>query len=96
MQTKDTETLEPRKSIRIDIESFPLNFRAARKLFCFHYLSEALALHDGNISRTAKALGISRRNLQIKLRQLGLKLDDCRARGHSRNQIVSDIILDEP
>ena len=37
------------------------------------YLSEALRLHDGNISRTAEAIGMARQSLQQKLKELGLR-----------------------
>jgi DNA-binding NtrC family response regulator len=37
------------------------------------YLSEALSRHDGNVSRTAEALGMLRQSLQQKLKELGLR-----------------------
>ena len=40
------------------------------------YLARALAAFDGNMSRTADALGVERSNLYRKMRALGLKKDD--------------------
>jgi DNA-binding NtrC family response regulator len=39
------------------------------------YLEEALARHDGNVSRTAEAIGMVRQSLQQKMRDLGLRGD---------------------
>ena len=44
------------------------------------YLSEALSEHDGNVSRTAGAIGMVRQSLQQKIRELGLKADEFRRR----------------
>jgi DNA-binding NtrC family response regulator len=44
------------------------------------YLSEALREHDGNVSRTAGAIGMVRQSLQQKIRELGLKADEFRRR----------------
>jgi DNA-binding NtrC family response regulator len=40
------------------------------------YLREALRRHDGNVSRTAEAIGMARQSLQQKMRELGLRSDD--------------------
>jgi DNA-binding NtrC family response regulator len=45
-----------------------------------NYLSEALREHDGNVSRTATAIGMVRQSLQQKIRELGLKVDEFRGR----------------
>jgi DNA-binding NtrC family response regulator len=42
------------------------------------YLSEALREHEGNVSRTASAIGMVRQSLQQKIRELGLKADEFR------------------
>jgi DNA-binding NtrC family response regulator len=44
------------------------------------YLSEALREHEGNVSRTATAIGMVRQSLQQKIRELGLKVDEFRRR----------------
>ena len=44
------------------------------------YLLRALREHDGNISRTAEAIGMVRQSLQQKIRELGLRSEDWRSR----------------
>ena len=40
------------------------------------FLTDALALHHGNVSQTAAAIGMVRQSLQQKLKELGLRADD--------------------
>jgi len=47
------------------------------------YLLTALRQHEGNISRTAEAIGMVRQSLQQKIQALGLKKDDWSAGGQS-------------
>jgi DNA-binding NtrC family response regulator len=47
--------------------------RRAVEAFERSYLEHALAQHDGNVSRTAEAIGMVRQSLQQKLRELGIK-----------------------
>jgi len=42
------------------------------------YLNNALREHEGNVSRTASAIGMVRQSLQQKIRELGLKADEFR------------------
>ncbi len=44
------------------------------------YLSEALREYEGNVSRTANAIGMVRQSLQQKIRELGLSADEFRRR----------------
>ena len=44
------------------------------------YLSQALREHEGNVSRTAAAIGMVRQSLQQKIRELGLKVEEFRHR----------------
>ncbi|MBF0153823.1 MAG: sigma-54-dependent Fis family transcriptional regulator [Magnetococcales bacterium] len=48
------------------------NLRTAREEFERHYLGAHLARHQGNISRTAEAVGMERSALHRKLKSLGL------------------------
>jgi DNA-binding NtrC family response regulator len=45
------------------------------------YLEGALREHEGNVSRTANAIGMVRQSLQQKIRELGIKVDEFRRRG---------------
>jgi transcriptional regulator with GAF, ATPase, and Fis domain len=47
--------------------------RHARTTFETEYIRAALERHGGNVSRTARALGVSRVTLQKKLRELGIR-----------------------
>jgi len=47
--------------------------RRATEDFERDYLIRALRSHDGNISRTAEAIGMVRQSLQQKIRELGLR-----------------------
>ncbi|MFO0728797.1 MAG: sigma-54 dependent transcriptional regulator [Myxococcota bacterium] len=64
------------KDKRLSVET-GLPFAEAKKQaveeFERAYLVKALEQHDGNISRTAEAIGMVRQSLQQKLRELGIK-----------------------
>ncbi len=49
------------------------DFREAKALFEREYLEKKLAEHQGNIKKTAQAIGIERRHLHRKIKALGLK-----------------------
>jgi two-component system nitrogen regulation response regulator NtrX len=49
------------------------DFREAKALFEQEYLGKKLAEHQGNIKKTAQAIGIERRHLHRKIKALGLK-----------------------
>ncbi len=44
------------------------------------FLLDALRAHDGNVSRTAEAIGMVRQSLQQKIRELGLRAEDWKRR----------------
>ena len=50
--------------------------RGAVEAFERSYLLRALRENDGNISRTAEAIGMVRQSLQQKIRELGLRDED--------------------
>jgi two-component system, NtrC family, nitrogen regulation response regulator NtrX len=50
------------------------DFREAKALFEQEYLGKKLAEHQGNIKKTAEAIGIERRHLHRKIKALGLKI----------------------
>ena len=52
--------------------------RQTVEIFERQYLSDALREHEGNVSRTAGAIGMVRQSLQQKIRELGLKADEFR------------------
>lgn len=76
VQAQDVDlVLGPAKTQVTPGESGPYtidDYREARRQFEIEYLTRQLAKHDGNISRTAAAIGIERQTLQEKVRQLGI------------------------
>ncbi len=52
-----------------------IDFREKRREFERRYLEKQLGKHDGNISRTAEALGMQQGNLSRKLAELDIKRD---------------------
>jgi transcriptional regulator of acetoin/glycerol metabolism len=61
-------------------QDYPGAFKIARHQFEKEYLTSALAEHSANISQTAEAIGITRRNLQIKIKQLHIDIERLRRR----------------
>ena len=80
-------TPKPGRKIVIDLKTVPVNYKAATRLFCQRFLSTALQMSSWNVTKCAKALGISRRTLQLKMRQLGIH--DGRNAESSPNVIVA-------
>jgi len=54
------------------------HLREARRNFERHFIEEALRRYSANISRTAREIHIARRNLQEKIRQLGIDMERIR------------------
>ena len=52
-----------------------MTYRQAKQRFEREYLSDALAAHEGNITRTAQDIGMSRRQLFNKISELGLSAE---------------------
>jgi len=55
----------PRKNVRIKGNDYPLDYRRAKVVFLQRYIAEALEMFEGNVSATARALGVSRRSVQM-------------------------------
>lgn len=51
------------------------DYREARRQFEISFIRGKLRKHDGNITRTAAAIGLHRQSLQEKLRELGIRAD---------------------
>lgn len=56
-------------------EAESMTYRQAKQRFEREYLSDALAAHEGNITRTAQDIGMSRRQLFNKISELGLSAE---------------------
>jgi DNA-binding NtrC family response regulator len=51
----------------------PADFREARRLFEITYLTRKLRENQGNVTRTAAAIGLERQSLQEKIKKLGIE-----------------------
>jgi transcriptional regulator with GAF, ATPase, and Fis domain len=50
-----------------------LTLQEAKRRFEEDFIKKALAIHGGNVSATARAIGLARKNLQLKMKELGLR-----------------------
>jgi len=73
--TVETETLTRALdlSTRLGAEAVPATFQSARAEFEAAYIREMLARCGGNISETARLLGLSRATIYQKLKEYGIK-----------------------
>jgi arginine utilization regulatory protein len=56
----------------VETEKELIPLRQAKGAWEKRYLERALSLHSGNVSRTAEAIGLARKNLQEKIKQYGI------------------------
>ena len=81
-----TDVMIPRKREHAvetwaDGEDFAEAKRKAVQRFERAYLNDALKRNEGNVSRTAEAIGMARQSLQQKMKELGLSAEPYRKRG---------------
>ncbi len=76
----DLNLSDAKPSASAQTAGFDLPFSDAKRKtvegFEREYLLRALREHDGNVSRTAQAIGMVRQSLQQKIRELGLRSED--------------------
>ena len=82
----DLQLTGPGESAAPAVPDLDLPFAEAKRqtveAFERRYLEGALREHQGNVSRTANAIGMVRQSLQQKIRDLGLKAGEFRRRAH--------------
>jgi DNA-binding NtrC family response regulator len=75
--TPATDDSEEERLIRLPLKSLGLDLkeavRAGSRLVEEALITEALEQTQGNVTRSARLLGISRRSLQSKMKELGLR-----------------------
>jgi len=86
----ETETPNP---VRIRTGEYPLQLREAVVQFELAFLAKALDRHDGNVSRTAVSLGVTRRTLQLKIKRCGLNQVP-RKQGTTTADLVGSAFID--
>jgi len=57
---------------------YPIDYRDARDAFELEFLTTALVLHNGNVAHTARAIGMARRNLQLKINRYEIDIETIR------------------
>jgi DNA-binding NtrC family response regulator len=62
--------------VTYSFEDYPTSFKVAKKQFERDYITSELIKHSLVISHTAKAIGITRRNLQQKIKQLHIDMQE--------------------
>jgi len=60
--------------IQVPNAEYSLRIQEAVRQFKSVYLRKVLKLHGGNISQTAKTIGVSRRTLQLQLKEVGIQM----------------------
>ena len=73
---------EIRMTKRID------HYRQAKAAFEKRFLLRALRQFDGNVCQTARAIGIHRRNLQLKIRSLAIDIESTRAGSPANGRVA--------
>jgi DNA-binding NtrC family response regulator len=70
--------IDKRAQLLIKSADYPLDFRQAVTAFESQYIVAALQRFGGNISLTAKHLGIARRSLQLRIRSMDIDVKQIR------------------
>jgi DNA-binding NtrC family response regulator len=75
-------TVVPNKGqhvFNLTLKECPVEYRKAKDAFESDFFRLALSKYAGNVSRTARAIGISRRNLTIKINRFGIDMNEMRS-----------------
>jgi two-component system nitrogen regulation response regulator NtrX len=74
----DVPANAPAEAAPVALDTLPFTEAKRRTVLRFErdFLLRALRAHDGNVSRTAEAIGMVRQSLQQKIRELGLRSED--------------------
>ena len=78
-----------RKMLVLEDAEYPVNLHEARALFDTRLLEHVLRSCNGNVSEAARKLNLSRRNLQIKIRNFDI--DICRIRSEMMFAFYQDV-----
>jgi DNA-binding NtrC family response regulator len=67
--------VEPETALTLRKAYYSLNYKQARLEFEAEYLARALERERGNVTRTARVIGMARRLLQLKIQMYRINLD---------------------
>jgi DNA-binding NtrC family response regulator len=65
-------------AVELDRTRYALNFHRAKTRFEKDFFTYVLRMFDGNVSRAADAIGMARRNLQIKIQHYNINVERMR------------------
>ncbi len=66
------------KYVDLKKSRYPLEYQEAKAAFEKEFFSSALRKFQGNVSSTAEEMNMSRRNLHLKIINLGIKVEKFR------------------
>ncbi len=66
------------KLINLQRTRYPLDYHRMKTAFEKAYFTQVLRQFDGNVSHAATAIGLARRNVQIKIQQYGIDVERMR------------------
>lgn len=66
------------KVIDLERTRYTLNYQRAKDAFEKNFFTIVLRMHNGNVSHAAEAIGMARRNLQIKIQQHRISVERMR------------------
>jgi DNA-binding NtrC family response regulator len=66
------------QSVELDRTRYALNFHRAKGMFEREFFTYVLRMFRGNVSQAAEAIGMARRNLQIKIQMYGINVERMR------------------
>ncbi len=66
------------QSVELDRTRYALNFHRAKTTFEKDFFTYVLRMFDGNVSQAAEAIGMARRNLQIKIQNYRINVERMR------------------
>ena len=66
------------RSVHLDRTRYALNFHRAKTMFEKDFFTLVLRMYEGNVSHAADAIGMARRNLQIKIHAYNINVERMR------------------
>ena len=66
------------QSVELDRTRYALNFHRAKTRFEKDFFTFVLKMYGGNVSHAADAIGMARRNLQIKIQNYSINVERMR------------------
>ena len=65
--------------VALNRTSYSIELREAKNAFERQFLDLVLVLHKGNVTHTARTIKMGRRNLQVRIKKLGIDIEGIRS-----------------